>query len=275
MALKKVKAIDGIPLHYARTQAHPYGSRGIPVTFRMEKKFHATLVTCIEELFAACPLGKPEVITSAGTFVNKPGAHGRGTAIDIDAIFWKDFTLVTRSYPTNTELYLGVESFLRRHFGIVLNYVYNAAHEDHWHVDNSVSVSFNKRSRSKVLYLQLTLKHLYGINVVIDGLFGPQTAGAYADATARLGLTDSLNKANWLRYLDYTGRVAFGFFARQTTPADLLDNIYALVEAQVPRSQTLTEAINTFRQHPDTVAWLADMESREDVLEEVIREVIS
>ncbi|MEM6771297.1 MAG: extensin family protein [Bacteroidota bacterium] len=275
MALKKVNSVSGIPLHYARTTAHPYGTRGVRTTFRMTKDFYATLKACFDETFAACPLGKPEVMTSAGAFVDKPGSHGRGEAFDIDGLFWSDYSMMTLNFPTNVELYLGIESFLRRHFGIVLNYEYNRAHEDHWHIDTSVSTSYSKRSRSKTLYLQLTLKHIYGQNVVIDGIYGPQTRGAYNRIMEQLGQPEGMRKAEWLNYLKLTGHVAFRLFEEKTSPRNLFANAYEIAGQQTGvAARRLMEALNTFRDHPETTAWLGEMKTDEEILAEVIREVV-
>lgn len=275
MAFKKVNEVAGVPLHYARTQAHPYGTRGLQRTFLMEPSFYTTLEACFTETFAACPLGKPEAITTAGTFVNKPGSHGRGTAFDFDAAFWSSYTLVTTSFPANMELYLGIESFLRRHFGIVLNYHYNDAHKDHWHIDNSVRVNFNKSSRSKVIYLQLTLKHIYRIDVVVDGLFGPQTDAAYKRTTKVLALNADYKKATWLKYLDLTGRVAFELFRKKNNPRGLLDNLHQLILDQpMAQRHTLLETFNAFQYHPDTVAWVGQMKSGDKKLEAAIKAVL-
>ncbi len=275
MALKSVDQIYGIPLHYARTSTHPYGTRGLQRNFWMEKDFHETLEACFEEVFTACPLGKPEVITSAGAFVNKPGTHGKGAAIDFDGAFWSDYTMMTTSYPVNVELYLGIESFLRRHFGIVLNYRYNAAHEDHWHIDNSVSTNFSKNSRSKVLYLQMTLRHIYRLDVIVDGLFGPQTEGAYKLVARRLGLRTGFSKAVWMKYLQLTGQVAFALFDRPKSPRGLMEDLYTLVAEQPgSRSQQILEALNAFREHPETMDWLGAMYDKDTILSETIAEII-
>ena len=68
------------------------------------------------ELWRVCPLGRAEVVTSAGAYVNKPGSHGQGRGFDLDAIFWADKNFITLHYPQDRRFYLGVEAILRKHF---------------------------------------------------------------------------------------------------------------------------------------------------------------
>lgn len=275
MAFKRTDKINGSALHYARTTQHPYGTRGVKTKFLLETKFLKELEEGFKETFKYCPLGKPEVITTAGAFVNKPGSHGRGTAFDFDGAFWPDYTLMTTSFPTDFELYLGIESFLRRHFGIVLNYKYNRAHEDHWHIDNSVSVNFSTRSRSKVLYLQMTLSYIYNLEVVVDGLWGPQTRAAHKKIAAKLKIAPGTGKASWLKYLKVTGKICFHLFEHNKTPIRLLDDVYETINVQGGFGrQAVVEALNSFRLHPATDAWLASLGNEDDRLAKAIAAVV-
>lgn len=275
MALKRTDTINGSALHYARTATHPYGSRGVKMAFLMEASFMQQLEAAFKETFEHCPLGVPEVIATAGAFVNKPGSHGHGTAFDFDGAFWDDYSLMTTSFPMDFELYLGIESFLRRHFGIVLNYKYNRAHEDHWHIDNSVSVNFSTGSRSKVLYLQMTLAYIYDLEVVIDGLWGPQTRGAHKLIAEKLKIAPGINKASWLKYLEVTGKICFHLFDHSKSPIRLLDNVYQTINVQGGFGrQAVVEALNSFRLHPATGAWLESLGDDEDRLAKAIKAVV-
>jgi len=80
--------------------------------------------------------------------VNKPSQHGFGKAFYLDAIFWPKKTLVTFDFIHQKELYLGVESFLRKHFGIVLNHLY-PNHADHCRKDNGMPVDYDTNSKSE------------------------------------------------------------------------------------------------------------------------------
>jgi hypothetical protein len=276
MALVRKDNINGIALHYARTLAHPYGTRGKKTRFLIEKNFHKSLEACFKEMFKHCPLGKPEVIATAGVFVNRAGSqHRHGTAFDFDGAFWDDYTMMTTSFTVDFELYLGMESFLRRHFGIVLNYLYNNQHKDHWHIDNSVGVAFSKKSRSKVLYLQATLSYIYQEEVVVDGLYGPQTQGAFNRIAVKLGLKSGSLSKSWMDYLELTGKVAFRLFETNKAPIRLLDNVYELLgDLPLERRVTLAEALNSFRYHPVTDSWLTSLEDDEDRLAAAIEAVV-
>lgn len=276
MALKKANNINGTALHYARTLSEPYGSRGSQRDFLFESKFLKSLEACFKEVFTHCPLGKPEIITTAGVYVNRAGSqHQHGTAFDFDGAFWKNYSMMTTSFPVDFELYLGIESFLRRHFGIVLNYAYNDQHKDHWHIDNSVSTAFSKASRSKMLYLQMTLSYLYHEDVIVDGLFGPQTQAAYNRVAKKLNIKTGNPSKSWPDYLERTGKVAFQLFTTNKTPVRLLNNVYELISEQPQAtSMALAEALNTFRLHPVTDAWLASLEKDEDRLAAAIKAVV-
>lgn len=255
--------LAGIALHYARPPVAAYGSRGRQHTFHSTRTLRDTFEASLKELSTLCPHGTPEVLTSAGTFVDKPGQHGHGNAVDVDAIFWADRTFVTDFYLTDTRFYLAVESVFRRHFGIVLNYLYNPAHHDHLHLDLGAPVGFATSSRSRVLYLQASLTHVHDHPVVIDGLWGGQTAGATEDVLGSLGLSGKItSKRTWLAYLERTAEAGFDRAVPETaaTPADLLAQLFHVVDGldlATAHDQKIQGALDLFAAHPDTEAWLA------------------
>ncbi|NNF57787.1 MAG: hypothetical protein HKN04_06055 [Rhodothermaceae bacterium] len=254
--------VADVALHYARPPVAPYGSRGRQFTFFSTRTLRDTFAAALDELADVCPHGRPEVLTSAGTFVSKPGQHGKGQAIDVDAIFWSDRTFVTDFYLTDTRFYLAVESVFRRHFGLVLNYLYNNAHHDHLHMDLGVPVGFSTGSRSRVLYVQASLTHVHDRPVLIDGIWGNQTAGAIDDVLSDLGLTGSItNKNTWLAYLDRTARLGFGQAETEAdpTPADLLDQLFQVIDGldlATEHDHKIQGALDLFVAHPDTMTWL-------------------
>ena len=214
--MKTINNINNIPLHFARLTNHPYGTRGIQRDFNVEPGFLTRLKVAFAELFDQCPLGVPDVITTAGIYVNKFGQHGKGKAFDLDAIFWQDESLVTLNFTHQKMLYLGIESFLRKHFGLVLNHFY-PDHKDHWHIDISVPVDYNTDSQSETLYVQLVLKHIYDKEVLVDGLWGRQTRGFVNDVFERLGInTPITTKVNYLKFLDITGKIAFELYKERS-----------------------------------------------------------
>lgn len=159
-------------------------------------------------------LGKAEVITSAGAFVNKPGAHGQGRALDIDGIFWTDKTFITLHagwQGQDREFYFGVEAILRLHFGIVLDYEYNLDHRDHFHVDDTMSLAFSPSASAKVGFLQGMINNVWGKRVDEDLIWGPQTAGAVSEVLEVAGLPGPITKqTQWLSLMKKTAERVFG-----------------------------------------------------------------
>lgn len=204
--------LAGVPLHYDRyppESGYGYGTRGKPFKPRATRAMVETLDACFSMLFDQSPLGRAEVITSAGAFVSKPGYHGLGEAFDLDGIFWKENHLVALQYPHKPHLYLAVESILRQKFGTVLGYHYNSAHRDHLHMDMSTRVKFDKMSKSRVEYLQGSLLYVHGYEVGIDGVWGTQTEEVARAALAELGIGSLTVRENWTAFLDVTASRAF------------------------------------------------------------------
>ncbi len=262
----RINEIDGIPLHYAREPQHPYGTIGRPISFYVEENFNEKLVECFKDLFDACPLGKPNVITCGGIYNpehhNPRSTHRHGTGFDFDAAFWDNFTLITKRFHHYKELYLGMECFIRIHFGIVLNYFFNALHEDHWHFDASVTVDFRTNYRSSILHLQLVLLHIYEKQVQVDGIWGPQTQRATQDVLDRLGISSNITSiSNYKSFLRKTGLLAFKIFEQAKSPLILLNDVYAIIEdlnIDHQSSSSLIEGLNAFRSHEETESWLSN-----------------
>ena len=205
----------GVPVHYDRLPSpFHYGSRGREHTFHCETDFESLLDAAFRDVWLYTGLGQAEVITSAGAYVNKPGQHGIGRALDIDGIFWPNKTFVTLHagwQGQDRKFYFGIEAVLRRHFGVVLDYEYNSDHRDHFHVDHSQSLAFRTTSRSKVGSLQGMLNHIWGKNVDEDRIWGPQTAGAVDEVLEVAGLPGPItNQGQWLLLMKKTAEEAFG-----------------------------------------------------------------
>ena len=266
------RELAGVPVHYDRAPNAGYGTRGIPYTFHCTEPFEETLHAAFEELWAVCPLGPAEVITSAGAYVDKSGLHGVGRAFDIDGIFWADRTFITNQYPSGPSFYLAVESVLRKHLGTVLNYKFDAAHQDHFHVSGRGEPGFVPGHESRVLYWQMALTHLFGRPVTVDGLTGPETNGASRALLRELGIADRdemtsdaalhriLDRA-WDDLLDEAAGRGFRGVADETekTPLQLLEALYATVTDELTgraSRKTIESAVTTFAQHPETDAWL-------------------
>ena len=287
-------SLAGVPVRYDRAPLSQYGTRGVPFRFHSEPDFTARLEAFFDELWRVCPLGRAEVITSAGAYTNKPGQHGKGRAFDLDGIFWAGKTFVTLHDGFNARdrtFYFGVECVIRKHFGQVLNYLYNADHRDHFHFDDAVSVAFRQGSRSTVGFLQGTLRFVHGIPVATDGRWGPNTRDATRQALRSLGISGFIDSRDtWLAFLSRSAAKAFGttgavpagpavdtrlaasvavaapaVLAAGTafegrTPERLLHAVYEVLRRELGETalrKPVESALDQFANHPETVAWLA------------------
>nr|WP_321224416.1 hypothetical protein [uncultured Psychroserpens sp.] len=273
--MKTINAINGINLHYARTTSHPYGTIGVHRVFEIDDQFLITLKAALKEVFDHCPLGAPKVITTAGIKVIKPGQHRHGKAFDLDAIFWDNHSLITNNFIHQKVLYLGIESFLRKHFGIVLNHFY-PNHADHWHVDTSVPVDYDTNAKSETLYVQLVLQYVYGKSLIIDGVWGKQTSTLVDEVFARLNINTPITTiVNYKKFLTITGKIAFKLSEDAVTPLDLLENLEAVVDdLPTTNKHEVRQALNSFVLHTETQNWFSTLTDSHD-LEAVIDSVIS
>lgn len=208
--------ISGAASHYARDMDPPLRSEGRPRHFRSTAAFKEKLDGCFEEIWAHSGLGTADVVVSAGALVNKPGMHGQGEALDLDAIIWRatddrpEVSFYAIDFPKEPVLYCSIGALLNRHFVHTLHYLYNAPHEDHFHIDTSIRVGFSTKSRSRVGFMQATLRFIHGIPLVLDSSWGPKSASATDLALARLGLPGSVTTPSvWSSYLLETARIGF------------------------------------------------------------------
>lgn len=268
--------LAGVPVHYDRfpNPQFGYGTRGKPLTWHCTEAFEKKLNAAFEELWDVCPLGRAEVITTAGAYVNKPGMHGKGRGFDVDGIFWSNRTFITKKYPEDRPFYLAVEAILRKHFGTVLNYEYNRDHEDHLHVDDGTEPGFVARHKSRVLFLQMALAHVFNRSVTIDGFAGPETNTAATEVLLQLELAERGEVDNeqrlhqtlddvWLSLLDRTAETGFArervAEREEETPLQLLEEAYSVIARELeghPSRKKLETAITSFAQHPTTEQWL-------------------
>ena len=204
------RSLAGVPVLYDRQSPADYGKRGIAVDFHVPQSFEEALDACFAELWNVCPLGRADTILSAGTYANRPGSqHSWGKAMDIDAILWPQRPFVTLDFPTDKVFYTAVEAVLRRHFDYVLTYLYNAAHHDHFHVDQAGRVGFGTAS-SKTYFVQSLCHNVLGLSVGVDGQWGPETAEGLEHAQRILGVPGDLSELqNWLDFLQAAAERAF------------------------------------------------------------------
>ena len=133
--MEKFYTVAGVPVHW--TGSGEYGTRGSLGECEADAIFLLQLEECFRELWSF-PLGKAEAVVTRGVFREEAGMHGEGRAFDLEAIFWKEHSLIVKrdGYERNNlPLCLGVEAVLRRNFGTVLNWDYKG-NDDHIHFDD-------------------------------------------------------------------------------------------------------------------------------------------
>lgn len=181
--------LAGVPVHYARPPVAAYGSLGEPRRFRCTRETREALEALFEAIFAHGPagFGAPIAILCAGAHVEKPGQHGRGRAFDLDGIHWERRRFLALEQRSDRTLYLMIQALCLRHFGVVLGFNFNAAHECHLHIDLGRPVRF-RETRSATYFHQEMLNTLFDAALDVDGEYGVLTETALIRARKSLGL---------------------------------------------------------------------------------------
>src|SRR5687767_14307124 len=94
---RRFNAVDGRPLYYWRWTDGTAGRRVERRTFASTNAFYDRLVAWVRDLRVTADRhggirGMDRIVT-AGAYVNKPGQHGLGQAIDIDQVRWKNLAI--------------------------------------------------------------------------------------------------------------------------------------------------------------------------------------
>ena len=188
--------LAGVPVHYDRSAEFPYGSAGMPYTFRCQSRLEETLNDCFQELFELWPLEQPATILSAGTTGDGDNAHGQGLAFDLDGFLIPGNRFMMDEYPSRRAIYIGINAHLFVYFSQVLSYHY-PDHEDHFHVDFNFSYRFRTASNAQTFFVQSALRYLYAKNLGasgverdgVDGVYGRQTGAAVNQVLNDLGFS--------------------------------------------------------------------------------------
>jgi hypothetical protein len=155
-------------------------------------------------------------LTSAGLFVQKPGKHGEGRAVDVDTVSWESFSISPfgrQHMSTDVAVrrrYIALDAMCRTAFSWVLDGWFNDEHGDHIHCDDSSELILKTSARSTVAFCQSACNDVYGANLEIDGRWGALTRAAVEDATRRSGVdgdptADSESWQTWLRVISQVG----------------------------------------------------------------------
>jgi hypothetical protein len=212
--LVTVAELDGVPLFYARAGAPR------PQRFAIESGFRDVLVATVKSVRfrAPQPFGALVSITSAGAFVNKPGAHGLGRAFDHDAWTFENVDIRplrqdhAAASRARRQRYWALAAIIRSRSAFVLHGEYDSAHRDHIHQDNVAPTrTFTTGSEATVKLAQAICKHIYGnTNLAIDGDFGPLSRAAVRRAMISVDIAgDVFDNAQWHVFLLRSGRLGF------------------------------------------------------------------
>lgn len=145
--------------------------------------------------------GRVSSIGTAGFYVDKPGQHGAGTAMDLSIVRWGGGRTSNMfngdhasSNRTRRRRYFAVEATLRSHFRYVLDGNYDAAHRNHFHAD--IGALPNRRllqgSRSDTVFVQAVCNAFLGSGIAVDGAWGSATQREVDTLKRRLGVVGDL-----------------------------------------------------------------------------------
>lgn len=211
--------IDGTPVYYWRSNRGNTTLRNWQAT----QAFYDRLVLWIRDLRSlSASYGSVSYLVSAGFYVNKPGEHGAGTAMDLDYIQWSGGASISpldghhaSGTQSTRRRYLAVDAVCRRRFRYVLDGWYNSAHADHIHSDfGGLPTLCVKSSESDTKFVQAMCNNFMGSGLVVDGIWGSLTQSAFNTAKSRLGVTGDPHASSsvWMSML--SGVASDGFANR-------------------------------------------------------------
>lgn len=157
---------------------------------------------------------------TAGFYVNKPGQHGAGTAIDLSIVRWSSGAVSNMFHGDHAapgiaerRRYFAVEATLRRHFRFVLDGNYNAAHANHFHADwgGLPERRLLTGSRADTVFAQAVCNNFIGSSLAVDGIWGALTQAQVDILKSRLGVTGNLQTSQAANETLLSGLAAHGF----------------------------------------------------------------
>lgn len=210
----RIDDLAGKPLLYDRSAPGHYGTGGVPTRPFINQTFASECEDCFVELCRRLKddagLEVDKILTGG---VSRAGSgsslHHQNRAFDLDGFLFADGTnWVADTFPQRPQLYLGIEAVLRKHFGTVLSYDYNRAHQDHFHFDNGTAVKFKSAAKSHVIFLQNAIALVYQLPIGRDGVWGPQTYREVKALRDRFGIGALSSVSNWKELLDQIAKDA-------------------------------------------------------------------
>lgn len=215
MADVRIDKLAGKSLFYDRVTQADYGVGGVPYRPYVNPNFAHECDDCFSELISDLSQHaglKVETILTGGVSRSGSGSsyHHQNRAFDLDGLLFEGGSnWVATSFPQRPLLYLGMEAILRRHFGTILSYDYNRAHQDHFHFDNGTSIGLKTAAKSHVIFLQNVLVFVYQQNIGRDGVWGPNTNAAVRGVREAMNIGGLSQLQNWRTFLKQVAKDAF------------------------------------------------------------------
>lgn len=187
-----------------------YADGDRPTTMRAAPSFLPLLDSWAEDWASLSGLGAVTVVTSYGAYVDKCNSyHQTGNAFDLTHVAHERGEVSLRhdrwGPGTAAQLrdYWRLTASLHLHFAYTLAYPYNAAHDNHVHVDNSVSgetlSTFDARSGAQLALVQHGCRHVFGHVVETTGRYDDQTKTAVRKVQGAAGIRTPLREPDGWR----------------------------------------------------------------------------
>jgi hypothetical protein len=224
MTFERQSKLAGAPIHYDRLKPEDYGTIGIPIDPYFDPDFYEQCNQAFVDIQALLKpkLGPFTAVVTGGIGRAGEGAsyHHKNRAFDLDALFFESgASWVATSYRADPHLYLAIESRLRMHFGTVLTYLYDPRHEDHFHFDNGRASTFRPATKTHSLFVQAAIKHLFFIEIGVDGVWGPDTESKARLVRQEMGLGPLSRTDNWIAFCREVGNAAAARVAPPAKPS--------------------------------------------------------
>ncbi|MDO5065667.1 MAG: hypothetical protein Q4D96_00100 [Propionibacteriaceae bacterium] len=193
-----------------------YESDAVMTSMQAEPSFLRQLDDWAREWAKVSGLGPIKEMWSYGAFTDKCHSyHQLGRAFDIGRIVQEGGEVSCRldlwapGSPDQLRAYWRLAASLHSRFAYTLTHLYDDAHLNHIHIDNSVNgneaTSFSPRSRVQVQFVQASLQHVHGQSVAMTGEWDQQTQDALRAVQRSQGITQPLGeREGWQAYLRAT-----------------------------------------------------------------------
>ncbi|MFC7490450.1 MULTISPECIES: hypothetical protein [unclassified Knoellia] len=210
-----------------------YEPTSAAASFRFNTTMHSRLKVWQSFWDANTPYPAMDRIDSYGAYVDRGDGcvslHNYGRAFDIASAWTGGTRHFSARYDTwkawtGTELtgvrvqYWAAAASLHMHFEHTLTYLYNTAHHNHFHVDNSRSgagLSVLSKSGTQTYSIQAMLNYVWAKGTGIDGVYGAETTQHSNEVLARIGMGGTLttSQSHWHAFLTATTRKGTGMQA--------------------------------------------------------------